>query len=96
MLQMILAAVAGIAGYVVARNFVRNRLRFVDAIHSPWAPLTAGILAFAFAWPLALLPLVSVAPAAVFGLGAGLGTAKGAKLVRRADTPRRDHLLNAS
>lgn len=88
MLQIVLAAVTGILGYVVARNFVRNRLRFVDGIHSPWAPLTAGILAFAFAWPIALLPLVSVGPAMLFGLGTALGTAKGARLVRRTEGSR--------
>jgi hypothetical protein len=85
MLQLLLTVSAGLAGYFVARNFVRNRLRFVDAIHSGWAPLVAGVLAFAFAWPLALLPLVSVAPAILFGIGTGLGTASGARIVRRGD-----------
>jgi hypothetical protein len=85
MLQLLLTVSAGLAGYFLARNFVRNRLRFVDAIHSGWAPLVAGVLAFAFAWPLALLPLVSVAPAILFGIGTGLGTASGARIVRRGD-----------
>lgn len=85
MLQLLLTVSAGLAGYFLARNFVRNRLRFVDAIHSGWAPLVAGVLAFAFAWPLALLPLVSVAPAILFGVGTGLGTASGARIVRRGD-----------
>jgi len=85
MLQLLLTVSAGLAGFFLARSFVRNRLRFVDAIHSGWAPLVAGTLAFALAWPLALLPLVSVAPAIVFGIGTGLGTASGARLVRRGD-----------
>jgi hypothetical protein len=89
MLQILLTIAAGLAGYLVARNFVRNRLRFVDAIHRPWAPLIAGILAFVFAWPLALLPLVSAAPAVMFGVGIGLGTATGARQVRRGDVARR-------
>jgi hypothetical protein len=89
MLQILLTVAAGVAGYVFARNFVRNKLRFVDAIHSPWAPLTAGILAFVFAWPLALLPLLSAAPAVLFGIGIGLGTATGARMVRRTDVTRR-------
>ena len=59
MLQILLTMAAGVTGYLMARNFVRNRLRFVDAIHRGWAPLVAGALAFTFAWPLALLPLVS-------------------------------------
>jgi hypothetical protein len=89
MLQLLLTVSAGLAGYFLARSFVRNRLRFVDAIHSGWAPLVAGVLAFAFAWPLALLPLVSVAPAILFGIGTGLGTASGARIVRRDATHHR-------
>lgn len=85
MLQLLLTVSAGLAGYLIARTFVRNRLRFVDAIQSGWAPLVAGALAFAFAWPLALLPLVSVAPAIMFGIGAGFGTASGARIIRRGD-----------
>jgi len=85
MLQLLLTLTAGVAGYLMARGFVRRRLRFVDAIHRPWAPLVAGILAFLVAWPLALLPLLSVAPAVVFGIGTAFGTAKGARMVRRAE-----------
>ena len=85
MLQLLLALTAGLGGYLMARNFVRNRLRFVDAIHSGWAPLVAGVVAFAFAWPLSLFPLVSVGPAIMFGIGIGLGTATGARIVRRGD-----------
>jgi hypothetical protein len=85
MLQPLLALAAGLVGYLLARNFVARRLRFVDAIHAPWAPLLAGIAAFMIAWPLALLPVLSAAPAVVFGLGIALGTARGARMVRRAD-----------
>lgn len=85
MLQMLLTLSAGLAGYLMARNFVRNRLRFVDAVQSGWAPLVAGTVAFAVAWPLALLPLVSVGPAIMFGIGTGLGTASGARIVKRGD-----------
>jgi hypothetical protein len=89
MIQLILTVIAGLTGYLIARTFVRNRLRYVDAIHAPWAPLLAGTLAFILAWPLALLPLLSAAPAVVFGIGIGLGTASGARMVRRADATRR-------
>jgi hypothetical protein len=47
------------------------------------------VLGFLLAWPLSLLPLVSAGPAAIFGLGVGLGTATGARMVRRADDTRR-------
>jgi hypothetical protein len=89
MLQLLLTVAAGLGGYLISRNFVRHRLRFVDAIHGAWFPLLAGVLGFLLAWPLALLPLVSAAPAALFGLGVGLGTASGARMVRRIDDPRR-------
>jgi hypothetical protein len=88
MLQLILTVTAGLAGYIMARNFVRHRLRFVDAIHRAWAPVVAGLAAFLFAWPLALLPLISLAPAVVFGLGTAFGTASGARMVRRTDRAR--------
>jgi len=88
MLQVLLTVVAGLTGYLMAKNFVRNRLRFVDSVHSAWAPLVAGTLAFALTWPLALLPLVSIAPAVMFGIGTGLGTASGARIIRRADQTR--------
>ena len=52
MLQLLLTVSAGLAGYLMARSFVRNRLRFVDAIHSGWAPPVAGVVAFALLWPL--------------------------------------------
>jgi hypothetical protein len=45
-------------------------------------------VAFLCAWPLALLPLVSVGPAIVFGIGTGLGTAAGARIIRRAEHTR--------
>jgi hypothetical protein len=89
MLQLLLTVAAGLGGYLFSRNFVRNRLRFVDAIHGVWFPLVAGVLGFLLAWPLALLPLVSAAPAALFGLGVGLGSATGARMARRMDDPRR-------
>ena len=89
MLQLMLTIAAGLGGYLISRNFVRNRLRFVDAVHRAWFPLVAGLAGFLLVWPLALLPLVSAGPAVIFGLGVGLGTATGARIVRRADDSRR-------
>ena len=74
-----------IAGYVISRDFVRRRLRFVDAIRSPIAPVVAGILAFMLAWPLSLLPIISVTPAVVLGFACAFGTASGVRALRRAD-----------
>ena len=70
-------------------SFVHRRLRFVDAVQSPLAPFVAGSLAALAAWPLALSP-VTLGTTMVFGIGTGLGTASGARLVRRDDHhPRR-------
>ncbi len=77
--------VAGFAGYLLARRFVSRRLRFVDAVQSRFAPLVAALTATIVTWPLTLLPAITLTTAMVFGIGTGLGTASGARLVRRAD-----------
>lgn len=70
-----LAALGG--GFVATRNFVRRRLRFVDAVRRPAAPLVAGLAATALALPVAALPLVTVWTAAAFGVGVAGGVASG-------------------
>jgi hypothetical protein len=89
MLPILITLVTGLGGYLLARDFVRRRLRFVDAVQSPFAPLVAGVVGGLLVWPLALLPLLSIVPVVVFGIGVGLGTASGARLVRRAETQQR-------
>jgi uncharacterized membrane protein len=81
----IATVIAGLGGYILSRTFVRRRLRFVDAIQSPAAPIIAGVIAFAVAWPLTLLPIVTISAAILFGLGCGFGTASGVKALRRGD-----------
>ena len=83
MIPLLITIAAGIAGYLLARTFVQKRLRFVDAVYSPFAPLLAGTVAAIIAWPLALLPLLHVTTAVVFGIGVGVGTATGARTLRR-------------
>ena len=85
---LITLAIAAI-GFTVARNFVRRRLRFVDAVQSPLAPWTAGLVATLLALPVALLPVVSISSAVIFGVGIGLGTASGARALRRVDPTQR-------
>ena len=82
---LIATVVAGVGGYVLTRTFVRRRLRFVDAIQSPVAPIIAGVIAFAVAWPLTLLPMITISAAILFGLGCGFGTASGVRALRRGD-----------
>ncbi|HEU4648588.1 MAG TPA: hypothetical protein VFS33_05975 [Gemmatimonadales bacterium] len=82
---VLLTCTAGMAGYVWSRNFVRRRLRFVDAIRSPWVPFAAGAVATVVAAPLTLLPLVSMTTAVCFGIGTAFGTASGVRAIRRAE-----------
>jgi hypothetical protein len=71
-------------GYSRARAFVSERLRYVDAVNHPLAPIMAGIGAFAVgALVTALLPIVGVGTALTFGLAVGMGVSAG-----RGDMPR--------
>ncbi len=80
---MIIGLLVGVAalggGFVAARNFVRRRLQFVDAVRRPAAPLVAGLAAAAVALPVALLPVVTVGTAVAFGVGVASGVASGRK-----------------
>jgi uncharacterized protein involved in cysteine biosynthesis len=80
---------SGILAFGFARGFVRRRLRFVDAIKSPVAPVLAAVGAAILVMPLTMLPLVNIVisgvTAAVVGLGAGLGTRSGVKALQRGD-----------
>ena len=85
MLQIIITLAAGVLGFVIAHGFVRRRLRFVDAVHSPMAPFVAGSVAAVVAWPAVLLPLITLPTALLFGIGTGFGTASGARAIRHRE-----------
>jgi hypothetical protein len=85
MIEALVTLTAGVGGYLLARSFVSHRLRFVDAAQSRFAPFVAAIVAGVALLPLAFLPIVSSFTAVVFGIGAGFGTARAAKIIRRAD-----------
>jgi hypothetical protein len=83
----ILAFAATIAaaafGYISARKFVRDRLKFVDGAQNVTAPIIAGFCAWAIATPLTwLLPLVGVGTAIAFGAAVGIGVRAGARDIR--------------
>lgn len=83
---LILGAAAGGmgAGYVKIRRFVRDRLRFVDAVQRRGAPVVAGALATAAVAPVAwLLPVIGGGTALLFGASVGLAVSHGARDVRR-------------
>ena len=70
-------------GYMAARKFVRERLKFVDAAQTLKAPVVAGLGAWALAVPLVwLLPLVGMGTALIFGVSVALGVRAGAKDIR--------------
>ena len=77
MLWLAVSAAALIGGFVLTREFVRRRLRFVDAIQKPAAPLIAGAAAAVVALPVTLLPVVTVGTALAFGIGVAGGVASG-------------------
>lgn len=89
MLELLISLTAGAIGFILTRNFVRGRLRFVDAVRSPVAPFIAGLAAALVAWPAALLPFVTLTTTILFGIGTGLGAASGVRALERLEGTRR-------
>lgn len=84
LVMLILAGLAALAGYAKTREFVRERLRFVDAVHRGYAPLVAGAGAALIASPVAwILPAVGSGAALVFGGAVGWGVVKGRRDIRQ-------------
>lgn len=77
MLGLIITAAALVGGFIVTRDFVRRRLRYVDAVQKPAAPLIAGAVAAVALLPVTLLPIVTVGTAVAFGVGVAGGVASG-------------------
>lgn len=75
------AAAGGIgAGYIKARRFVRERLRFVDAVRRPVAPLFVAVLGTLAAAPVVwIVPVIGGGTALLFGAGVGLAVRHGAR-----------------
>jgi hypothetical protein len=70
-------------GYIAARRFVREKLKFVDAAQTWRAPVVAGLVAWAVAMPLAwVLPLVGPGTAILFGASVAFGVRSGARDIR--------------
>ncbi|MGH7645064.1 MAG: hypothetical protein ACREMR_05715 [Gemmatimonadales bacterium] len=78
LLWLAITAAAAAGAFLWTRGFVRSRLRFVDALQKPAAPIVAGAVATLVALPVvALLPIVGTATAVVVGAGTALGVAQG-------------------
>jgi hypothetical protein len=70
-------------GFLAARKYVRDRLKFVDAVQTLKAPILAGLIAWAVVTPVTwVLPLVGTGTAILFGAAVGLGVRAGARDIR--------------
>lgn len=85
MIGLLITLGVAVAGFMVARSFVRQRLRFVDGVRSPFAPLVAGVAVALITWPLAILPVITTGLCAVLGIGAGFGTRSGVRALKSGD-----------
>ena len=75
-------------GYVKSRDWVANRLRYVDSVHGPAAPIVAGVGATLIAAPIvAIVPIIGGGTALLFGCAVGFGTRAGVRRIRRSITP---------
>lgn len=84
LVMMILVVVGALGGYARTRKFVRERLRFVDAVHRGSAPFVAGAGAALVVSPVAwLLPAVGTGAALLFGGAVGWGVVKGRRDIRK-------------
>jgi len=86
LIGFIVTAGAAIFAFGLAREYVRNRLRFVDAVRHPLAPWITWIGATLILLPVvAILPLVHFGTALIVGGAAGLGTSSGVKALKRGE-----------
>lgn len=84
LIGVVIAWGAAFAGYTKSKQFVKNRLRYVEAAYRGSAPWKAGFLAAVVATPIAwILPFVTGASAILFGGAVGLGVAAGRRDLRR-------------
>lgn len=85
LISLVLVAVA-FGGFVTARRFVRDRLRYVDAVQRSSSPWLAGIGTTLAALPVVwILPVVGLGTAVMLGASVGLGVARGLSDIRRLD-----------
>ncbi len=86
LISLVVSVGAGLFAFGLAREYVRQRLRFVDAVRHPMAPWAVALGAILVAAPIVwLLPIVGGGTALIFGAGSGLGTASGVKALKRGE-----------
>lgn len=73
MIELLVAGGALVFGYVTSKGFTKQKLRFVDAVHTRPAPWIAGAVVALVASPLTILPIITGVTAVALGVGTGLG-----------------------
>ena len=87
-LSFVIATVVAILLHGSTRRFVRNRLRYVDAVQRGIAPWAAGGATFLVSLVLVpFLPLVGIGTAITAALAVGSGVALGARDIRQGSAP---------
>ncbi|HEY4320577.1 MAG TPA: hypothetical protein VGM77_05295 [Gemmatimonadales bacterium] len=80
---------SAVLAFGLARQYVRNKLRFVDAVRSPLMPwvvaIGATILMTPVVFVLGIVHLVGFGTALIVGGASGLGTASGVKALKRGE-----------
>lgn len=84
LISIAVAWTAAFFGYSRARDFVKNKLRYVEAVYRRSAPWKAGIVAGLVATPVAwVLPFITGVTAIMFGTAVGLGVSAGRRELQR-------------
>jgi hypothetical protein len=88
LISFAIAVVVGMAGYSISRGFVANKLRFVDAVNHPFAPIAAGVGIALISMPLfGILPIVGAGTALTLGLSVWAGVRSGVQDIKRSLGP---------
>jgi hypothetical protein len=88
LLSLAIAALLAVTLHRVTRRFVRDRLRYVDAVRTAVAPWLAGGVALLVAAPvMAVLPIVGAGTALTVGLAVGMGVASGVRDIKQGTLP---------
>ncbi len=88
LLSLAIATLLAVTVHGATRRFVRDRLRYVDAVRKGIAPWLAGGAALLLAAPvMALLPIVGTGTAITVGLAVGMGVANGARDIKQGTAP---------
>lgn len=84
LIGLVAALSAAFLGYVKTRQFVRDRLRYVDGVHDFSAALKAGLAATLIgAVVVAFVPFIGAPTALLFGLAVGAGVRAGSNDIRK-------------